>query len=584
MNEDLKKMGELILQIAQIAKQIYEAVELAKANVEQSQILAKRIKVVVDQINQLQAIIVTKPIYKDALTALRETLEECLEFITSFKKKNWLEKVVFGGSHAGDFQGYHEKLQRFITDLNLGVGAENLYQQVANHEADQLAAQKDSEALKKILAELSTVGSDVKKVQAGQDQFFALFLQRLTQIEQHREIPDPIAELQRRHRLEVIHVRYEKMIGEDPIFQWHVGSYFAQRVFIKKAPPAVAAVREQFLREVAVLSRLRHSGILEFYGACFDPGHEALVFQSIKGSLTHCIQDLTPAERIGIAKQIASALYYLHSKQIIHGALSSDHVMVTEDHCGKLTGFGFAETHNTTVKALGATVKRSSLQWLPIDAISLEKKLTAAVDIYSFGLLLVALFSNTLPYHGVPEATVMEHKKAGKLPPIPGNCDPVIQGLIVDCCKVDASQRPSITDITDRLQALKPIKVEKTKLPSNPAAEKTLALATAAEKQNDMVAARQNYELAITQGSIEAKTNLAFFYVKKLAGLNDATRGFQLFNEAADVGHPRAMFNVGLCHHKGVGTPVNLQLARQWYEKAKAAGFADAQKGLDKLK
>ena len=48
-----------------------------------------------------------------------------------------------------------------------------------------------------------------------------------------------------------------------------------------------------------------------------------------------------------------------------------------------------------------------------------------------------------------------------------------------------------------------------------------------------------------------------------------------LFAIAADKGFGMAMYNLGYCFEKGIGTKANLDIAREWYEKARAAGYEE---------
>ena len=51
----------------------------------------------------------------------------------------------------------------------------------------------------------------------------------------------------------------------------------------------------------------------------------------------------------------------------------------------------------------------------------------------------------------------------------------------------------------------------------------------------------------------------------------------------AVTGNAEAMCNIGLKYQNGVGVAKDSRLARQWYERAEAAGCKDAGKALSEL-
>ena len=64
----------------------------------------------------------------------------------------------------------------------------------------------------------------------------------------------------------------------------------------------------------------------------------------------------------------------------------------------------------------------------------------------------------------------------------------------------------------------------------------------------------------------------------------NAEDGFKKIRKAANVGTPDyAVFALGECYYNGIGTAVNKQLAKEWFQKAADAGIEEAQEKLDIL-
>lgn len=56
----------------------------------------------------------------------------------------------------------------------------------------------------------------------------------------------------------------------------------------------------------------------------------------------------------------------------------------------------------------------------------------------------------------------------------------------------------------------------------------------------------------------------------------DYARAREWFEKAAAAGYPNAMFNIGWMYDQGEGVPQDYAQARQWFEKAAASGNAYA--------
>ena len=61
------------------------------------------------------------------------------------------------------------------------------------------------------------------------------------------------------------------------------------------------------------------------------------------------------------------------------------------------------------------------------------------------------------------------------------------------------------------------------------------------------------------------------------------TKALEWYETSANLGYCTAMFNVGNCYKEGWGVTKDLNQAREWYTKAVAQGYADAQTELDSL-
>ncbi|MBQ7456383.1 MAG: sel1 repeat family protein [Desulfovibrio sp.] len=83
-------------------------------------------------------------------------------------------------------------------------------------------------------------------------------------------------------------------------------------------------------------------------------------------------------------------------------------------------------------------------------------------------------------------------------------------------------------------------------------------------------------EGAANKGSAEAQFNVAMYYnLGKYGKAKDFNASFAWAKRSADQGYAEAERYVGACYENGIGTPVDLALAKEWFAKA-------AKKGLGK--
>jgi serine/threonine protein kinase/TPR repeat protein len=85
------------------------------------------------------------------------------------------------------------------------------------------------------------------------------------------------------------------------------------------------------------------------------------------------------------------------------------------------------------------------------------------------------------------------------------------------------------------------------------------------------------YEQAAELGLKSAYGNLGILYFNGTGGAPmDPRQGFVSIKTGAEASDPYCMFLFAKCYESGTGVPVNLQIARTWYQKAAAAGSAAA--------
>ena len=187
-----------------------------------------------------------------------------------------------------------------------------------------------------------------------------------------------------------------------------------RNVAIKVLPKAFATGDHyaRFKREAQVLARLSHPGIAAIYGE--EEG--ALVMELVDGiTLAEKIQrgPVALPEALDIARQIADALEYGHSRGIVHRDLKPSNIMLTPGGGVKLLDFGLARVVNhqdetledpMQLPTLSLTMTRAGVLLGTSAYMSPEqargKVVDKRADIWAFGVVLYEMLTGSKLFAG----------------------------------------------------------------------------------------------------------------------------------------------------------------------------------------
>lgn len=237
--------------------------------------------------------------------------------------------------------------------------------------------------------------------------------------------------------------------------------------------------RARFLREARLLSRLDHPNICRILEFVEDGGADFIVLERLEGETLAERLDRGPMDSsaaLDVAIQIANALTAAHAMSIVHRDLKPENVMLTTAGITKVLDFGLARSVSegapTTVRPEGsvsiadrneATAAASSSVTNLGDVMGTPRfmspeqargeTVTAASDVYSFGLVLQRLLTGVEPYPtGItPEQLLRKAMWGDRLPLGPGS--PRLLELIESMTALEPSSRPSAAEVLNRLEA-----------------------------------------------------------------------------------------------------------------------------------
>ncbi|KAK9224457.1 hypothetical protein WN943_009490 [Citrus x changshan-huyou] len=170
-------------------------------------------------------------------------------------------------------------------------------------------------------------------------------------------------------------------------------------VAVKKLDRVFQDGEKEFKNEVVVIGQTHHKNLVRLLGFCDEGQNRLLVYEFLNnGTLASFLfGNLKPSWnlRTNIAFQIARGLLYLHedcSSQIIHCDIKPQNILLDDHYNARISDFGLAKlltlNQSKTIKtAIRGTKGYVAPEWYR------KSTITAKVDVYSFGVLLLEIIS-----------------------------------------------------------------------------------------------------------------------------------------------------------------------------------------------
>lgn len=161
---------------------------------------------------------------------------------------------------------------------------------------------------------------------------------------------------------------------------------------------------EEYINEVASISRTSHVNIVGLLGFCYQRNRRALIYEYVSnGSLdkflnsgpssTTCSLEWTTLYRIAVGP--ARGLEYLHrgcNTRIVHFDIKPHNILLDQDFCPKISDFGLArlcERKESILSMLGA---RGTAGYIAPEVFSRAfGHVSHKSDVYSYGMLVLEM-------------------------------------------------------------------------------------------------------------------------------------------------------------------------------------------------
>jgi serine/threonine protein kinase len=236
-----------------------------------------------------------------------------------------------------------------------------------------------------------------------------------------------------------------------------------------------ARPRARLLREGRWLCAFSHPHLVRAYETLEWP-EPLVVLETLPGeTLSHLVHRLrrrpAAADVALLGVQLCSAVHYLHGRGLLHLDLKPSNVVVDCGHA-KVLDLSVARPPGRAPAGLGTFRYRAPEQ-------AHGGPLTAAADVWGIGITLYEVASGDVPFalRGTAGGTDDgDHRGCPQLevsaPPIGSRrrLPRALAAAINGCLGMDASARPTVTELAASLGAIVPAYVPPTPLPENPRA------------------------------------------------------------------------------------------------------------------
>ncbi|KAK9197120.1 hypothetical protein WN943_005254 [Citrus x changshan-huyou] len=162
---------------------------------------------------------------------------------------------------------------------------------------------------------------------------------------------------------------------------------------------------EEFINEVASISRTSHVNIVTFLGFCYEKKKRALIYEFMpNGSLDQFTYDQESSNGnrtlewrtvYQIAGGIARGLEYLHrgcNVRIVHFDIKPHNILLDEDFCPKISDFGLAKQSQDKKSTISMLHARGTIGYIAPEVFCRSfGGASHKSDVYSYGMMILEM-------------------------------------------------------------------------------------------------------------------------------------------------------------------------------------------------
>lgn len=204
--------------------------------------------------------------------------------------------------------------------------------------------------------------------------------------------------------------------------------------------------REQFRQEVTLWFSLNHRNLIKLFGACHEGQPFFVCEHAAQGTITSFAKGRSRKAIWRAIYYAAMGLEYLHERNIVHGDLKGNNILVGKDEYEtKLADFGLSALINRI--GVEQPAVSGAVRWKAPECL-LGALPSFASDIYSFGMCIIEVISGEYPWgRSLSDEAVRYHVVGKKMPPRPAAFEDEAWDFVTRMCCFDPEERVNATSV-----------------------------------------------------------------------------------------------------------------------------------------
>ncbi|KAJ6550431.1 kinase-like domain-containing protein, partial [Mycena vulgaris] len=233
----------------------------------------------------------------------------------------------------------------------------------------------------------------------------------------------------------------------------------------------VVQVKKRFVREALILQLAQHPNVLRFISILYEPFKICIITPwYAQGHIMKYIEAFPDVCRKELMEQVADGLHFLSEYGIVHGDLKGGNILIDNDGKAAIADFGLAGTLSlspSSISTLAATVLSAAsstgggtFRWMAPERLVPSAydlptaKATMRSDVYSFGMLVLEVYSRAPPWGSRAEGGIALSVVTNLRPPRPPKIPDQLWEIVRECWSHFPSERPMILNIYNRLACM----------------------------------------------------------------------------------------------------------------------------------
>lgn len=210
---------------------------------------------------------------------------------------------------------------------------------------------------------------------------------------------------------------------------------------------------EALKREINFMKDFDHENIVQYLGFQTNSDSLHIFLEYVPGgSLFSILNQTGPFEDTLVrrySRQILAGLQYLHDRHIVHRDIKGANVLVDNRGVIKISDFGLSKKAETQQLLSNRQSMQGSAFWMAPEVVRQHGGATVKADIWSFGCLLIELYTGTHPFPQLSQMQAIFKLGNHMRPEIPKDLSPSAEDFLLKTLTVDIAARPTARELLE---------------------------------------------------------------------------------------------------------------------------------------